>query len=87
MASTRFKYEFLSEELAGGNVPHTLLVHSHQDKALPWERVEESLAHLERAGGDVERFFHEDGHFISPHAVQHIGAWLSRKGFDAETRA
>lgn len=87
LASARLKHEFLEREIERGPLPATLFLLSREDRSLPWERLEEGVELLRRAGGDVEVFLHDAGHRLPPAALHHAGEWLRRKGLDGGTRA
>ena len=85
IASARLKHEFLHNELAAGDLPDTLFLHSEQDLATPWPRAEEGMQLLQQAGAQVDRFLHSAGHRLPEDALQFAEQWLQRKGFDAAT--
>ncbi len=85
IASARLKHEFLRSELAAGDLPDTLFLHSELDRATPWSRAEEGMQLLQQAGAQVERFLHSAGHRLPEEALEFAEQWLQQKGFDAAT--
>lgn len=86
IASSRLKWEFVTEEIEARRVPPTLFLHSKRDGSIPWERVEESAKRLSDAGSDVAIYGHDEGHRLPPDAIVRLGEWLGEHGFDAGYR-
>ncbi len=82
IASARLKHEFLEDEIAAGNLPDTLFLHSEQDKATKWDQAKEGLDKLTEAGATTAHYLHEDGHRLPPDAVVRLSEWLGTSGFD-----
>ncbi|MEM7262438.1 MAG: alpha/beta hydrolase-fold protein, partial [Planctomycetota bacterium] len=87
IASSRLKHEFLEDELASGQLPATLFLHSEKDKAVAWDRTLEGKELLEKAGAPVHYYLHEDGHRLPPDAVVRVAEWLGVRGFDRGRKA
>ena len=85
LASTRLKHEFLGEEIATGQLPATLFVHSANDPSVDWTRASHGRDLMKTAGANTEVYLHDSGHRLPAEAVEMIGDWLGRKGLDAET--
>ncbi len=82
LAAARLKSEFLSEELARGALPTTLVLHSEEDTLLPWARAAPDIERLRAAGGDLEVFHYRGGHRFTEEALRAAGEWLARKDLD-----
>ena len=80
LVSTRFKHEFVVQELRSAPLPAVLVVHSEGDVAIPWKAAEPSVDLLRHAGADVEVELHGEGHRLPGDLGARVSSWLGRKG-------
>ncbi len=80
IASARLKHEFLTDELASGQLPAVLMLHDEQDPLTAADPVRESERVLTDAGADVEIKWHSDGHHIGDSSLTLLESWLDTRG-------
>lgn len=78
ISSARLKHEFLSDEIARGDLPRMLFLHDKADPLTGPDPVLQSVDHLEKASAQVELCWHQDGHRLGDGAISSLQDWLQR---------